>query len=900
MPVPLKCGMQGVDSSLFGRGPGEDTSPPIWGVTMIPVTPGNVTTVISRARTYGIVVMANLAGSRATWCDAVNGKLHFNQTKYQTQVNRFKVLSASNPGGCSQAVADAVNQAFIDRVFLNYYMDEANHPDFDGTIPPATLNNLGLYVKGLWPQGLTLIRMAADTLQTYQGGTPAGGYTGVDYGCAWYTNVRKSQTPHQFWLSQAPKFAALDIGMTPGFNWVNSPYATPWDNDANPLTADARVLGQGSPTPGVVVTNPNTTSNWWLASPAFLKSLVDEIKSITGTAGQTYLDFPFCTIWTDPRSLSQENIWMPYFTRSDFVAAWDYALNQFATRASWNGWRTPKGQAVTPPPPPPPTNISYAYSERATSFGTTSSTYVEVPLDSVSIGGILVKGIPTTFFVAGHQYLLYVTADVDINTNNFSDYMRVVHGTTAFAQSEASVQTSNLANRQRYVFMTRWTAIASETITMQARVEAGSGKTVTVDNLTVFALDVTSLTHQRAIDSGSLALTGVYQDGASVTFTPAVAGHDWLVLTHSQYTTPSGTQSIKSRINVDAGATTDPEVMREGEDAINDIVTLNCVRVLTGLSAAAHTVKEQSANTGGGGPRVSSEIFVLDLNQFAAHAVAYDNTQLDYADGSIQYQTQAQHAQITATADSDIWFLASHAVFVGTSGGSTHSRMQVNNHDAPAIAASSEFYRHITWDATDILPIVHSAVVNCPSGPNTVDLDSDVSTVAVGRGGKGRCAVAIQLSNAVTGVDVPPTWTAIPDFNIKEGETISFTAVASDPETAEASLIYSAVTTLPTGAVFTPADRHFVWTPSNDQAGSYTITLRVTDASSNSVDETFVINVEDVPTPVDFTKLRSLRFDHDLQGGRLQLHVRWNGGATELGRHGITGMIVEMADMGRI
>jgi hypothetical protein len=448
--------------------------------------------------------------------------------------------------------------------------------------------------------------------------------------------------------------------------------------------------------------------------------------------------------------------------------------------------------------------------------------------------------------------------------------------------------------------MTRWTAVATETITMQARVEAGSGKTVTVDNLNVFALDVTSLTHSRNLNSVSTALSGVYADGATVTFTPAVAGHDWLVLTHSQYTTPSGTQSIKSRINVDAGATTDPEVMREGEDAVNDIITLNCVRVLSGLSAVAHTVKEQSANTGGGGPRVSSEIFVLDLNQFAAHAFAYDNTQLDYADSTIQYQTQAQHAQITVTADSDVWFLGSHAVAVGAGGGTAHSRMQVNNLDAPAIAASSEYYRHISWDATDLLPIIHSAVVNCPSGPNTVDLDADLSTVGVGHGGKGRCVVAIQLGNAATGVDVPPTWTAIPDFNIKEGETVSFIAVASDLETIESNLVYSAVTALPAGAVFTPTDRHFVWTPSNDQAGSYTITLRVTDVSGNSVDETFIINVEDVPTPVDFTKLRSLRFDHDLQGGRLQLHVRWNGGATELGRHGITGMIVEMADMGRI
>jgi hypothetical protein len=897
VPVPLKFGMQGVDSSLFGRGPGEDTSAPIWGVTMIPVTPSNVTTVISRARTYGIIVMANLAGARTTWTDNVNGKLHFNQTKYETQVKRFKPLTTANPGGCSQAVADAVALAFTDRVFINYYMDEANHPDFDGTIPPSTLNNLGLFVKSLWPDSLTLIRMAADTLQTYQGGTPSGGYSGIDYGCAWYTNVRKSQTPHQFWLTQAPKFAALDIGMTPGVNWVNSPFDQVWDTDNDPLTADARILGQGSPTPGVKVTNPNTTSNWWLASPAFLKSVFDEIKLVTGTSGQTYLDFPFCTGWTDPRSLPQENIWMPYFTRSDFVAAWDYGLNQFATRASWTGWRTPKGQTVTPPPP---TNISYAYSERATSFSTGSSTYVEVPLDSVTLGGVVVQGIPAAFFTAGHQYLLYVTADVDLNSNNFSDYVQIVHGTTAFAQSEASVQTSNLANRQRYVFMTRWTAIASETIKMQARVEAGSGKTVTVDNLTVFALDVTGLTHSRNLNSVSTALSGVYADGASVTFTPATAGHDWLILTHSQYTTPSITQSIKSRINISGGATaTDPEVMREADDAVNDIVTLNCARVVT-LPAVATTIKEQSANTGGGGPRVSSEIFVLDMNQFAAHAFAYDNAQLDYADGTIHYQTQVQHAQITNTADSDVWFLGSHAVNLGVAGGSCHSRMQVNNVDAPAIAASAEYYRHINWDATDLLPVIHSAVVNCPSGPNTVDLDADLLNAGTGRGGKGRCVVAIQLGNASTGVDTPPVWTAIPDFNIKEGETVSFTAVASDLETVEANLVYSAVTVLPGGAVFTPSNRHFVWTPSNDQAGTYTITLRVTDVSGNSVDETFIINVEDVPTPIDFTKLRSLRFDHDLQGGRLQLHVTWNGGATELGRHGITGMIVEMSDMGRI
>jgi len=92
-----------------------------------------------------------------------------------------------------------------------------------------------------------------------------------------------------------------------------------------------------------------------------------------------------------------------------------------------------------------------------------------------------------------------------------------------------------------------------------------------------------------------------------------------------------------------------------------------------------------------------------------------------------------------------------------------------------------------------------------------------------------------------SGVNRAPVLASIGNKSVDAGSPLTFTVYATDPDTIR--LTYSAVN-LPPNATFNPVTRSFVWTPADTQAGTYTITFRVTDGSlsdSESVSVTAVI-----------------------------------------------------------
>ncbi|MCP4312585.1 MAG: hypothetical protein GY790_15085, partial [Bacteroidetes bacterium] len=105
----------------------------------------------------------------------------------------------------------------------------------------------------------------------------------------------------------------------------------------------------------------------------------------------------------------------------------------------------------------------------------------------------------------------------------------------------------------------------------------------------------------------------------------------------------------------------------------------------------------------------------------------------------------------------------------------------------------------------------------------------------------------------ITVIDVnenqPPVLDPIGNQSINEGETLSFTATASDPDGD--TLTYS-VSNLPPGAMFDPATQVFSWTPGYNQANLYPdVVFTVTDNGESSLNdsETVTITVEDVNRP---------------------------------------------------
>jgi len=98
-------------------------------------------------------------------------------------------------------------------------------------------------------------------------------------------------------------------------------------------------------------------------------------------------------------------------------------------------------------------------------------------------------------------------------------------------------------------------------------------------------------------------------------------------------------------------------------------------------------------------------------------------------------------------------------------------------------------------------------------------------------------------------VNNPPAFNpSIGDKEVSENETLTFTIAASDLDGNNLTYEHSS---LPSGALFDTSTRTFSWTPTYDQAGSYSITFTVVDDGSPpaSVSETIIITVGDVNRP---------------------------------------------------
>ena len=103
---------------------------------------------------------------------------------------------------------------------------------------------------------------------------------------------------------------------------------------------------------------------------------------------------------------------------------------------------------------------------------------------------------------------------------------------------------------------------------------------------------------------------------------------------------------------------------------------------------------------------------------------------------------------------------------------------------------------------------------------------------------------------AGTGADLPPAVTAAATVTGSEGVELNFTVIAVDPDGDAITSLTAGP--LPTGATFTANATNtagtFIWTPTGDQAGTYTITWTASNAlTGNSVTTITVENVDRRP-----------------------------------------------------
>ena len=116
------------------------------------------------------------------------------------------------------------------------------------------------------------------------------------------------------------------------------------------------------------------------------------------------------------------------------------------------------------------------------------------------------------------------------------------------------------------------------------------------------------------------------------------------------------------------------------------------------------------------------------------------------------------------------------------------------------------------------------------SGSTTLYFGDTPSTQFIFNSGTPTANTTLGTATVQT-VNNPPSIVPLGNKTIKEGEELSFSINANDPEGA---VLEYRSTNLPAGATLDTLTGEFVWTPGMQQAGSYIVTFTVSDGENNS------------------------------------------------------------------
>jgi hypothetical protein len=123
----------------------------------------------------------------------------------------------------------------------------------------------------------------------------------------------------------------------------------------------------------------------------------------------------------------------------------------------------------------------------------------------------------------------------------------------------------------------------------------------------------------------------------------------------------------------------------------------------------------------------------------------------------------------------------------------------------------------------------------------------------------GEFTVTQNLTITVTHINRPATLADIPAQTGDENQALTITVQSSDPDTEDEGKLQLTANNLPEGATFNATNGEITWTPTYDQAGSYTnITVSVKDPAGLGVDKTFAITVNNVNRPPELSPGRYL------------------------------------------
>jgi hypothetical protein len=339
----LRVGWMGMAEHV-GEGPGGDTGDPYYRVVQWnPHAEGlaNIPAVIALAEQKDILLVAYTPGGPGNF--GANTAAGFNLGAYEAQLDKLAAIPEFN--------------AAVARGRIHCYMgDEPNRDIWENssgqnTWTPTLFNRAARENKERWPGCLTYGRISPELLSTGWGGNPRpAAYDALDYGWLQYAgaNRKTGQTIAQAITEQKGFAQQLNIGLALSMNMVSAGLRTNldgvtacWDSDLNSGTATGVVIGnpaqtgfsEGQRVPcGQVSTIPNSQN--LMVNPNWIRRIAE--------VARVDADIPFLVYWNYPSVPAGSGLLQPYAFRSDFVAAFDYAIAQGALRTNFNGYRSPK------------------------------------------------------------------------------------------------------------------------------------------------------------------------------------------------------------------------------------------------------------------------------------------------------------------------------------------------------------------------------------------------------------------------------------------------------------------------------------------------------------------------------------------------------------------------------
>jgi hypothetical protein len=356
--------------------------------------------------------------------------------------------------------------------------------------------------------------------------------------------------------------------------------------------------------------------------------------------------------------------------------------------------------------------LTHIFKEKTTRVTSGSLTFVDVDATDATIA--------SGSFTAGKKYYIEVSAQVDIDDISEVARMKVVHGSTDFADSVWAQEPNSTSGRLYYNWWTVWTAVSGEAVKLQyARESGASGQNVVgADQITMVAIKLsddlvenTDWAYNEVTATTSLVTTGdSSSNNAAVTIASPPASSNWLVKTKCRITGTSTTNSTGSRlVRSGEASSTLPQCQLCGEDTTNDM-QIYCLSAFYQLSSSNTFTEKGYAVGGNNGTRQSSGVFAFNISKMKqADRLQHSTTETAFFLSTTNFGNAINSFTITPDVTGDWWCYAAMVFDMGSTSTTMKNRLTLNTTggsltDQPDTQTSDAYVSSAGWAATDEMP----------------------------------------------------------------------------------------------------------------------------------------------------------------------------------------------------